>query len=63
MTRRPPPSIRLQRRGPVATLTVDRPEVRNALAPATVRELGEVVARLEDDEALAAVIVTDITGR
>ena len=58
MTRRPPPSIRLQRRGPVATVTVDRPEVRNALAPATIRELGEVVARLEDDEDLVAVIVT-----
>jgi hypothetical protein len=37
MTRRPPPSIRLQRRGQVATVTVDRPEVRNALAPATIR--------------------------
>ena len=37
MTRRPPPSIRLQRRGQVATVTVDRSEVRNALAPATIR--------------------------
>jgi enoyl-CoA hydratase/carnithine racemase len=58
MTRRSAPSIRLLRRGPVVTVTVDRPEVRNALAPATIRELGEVVARLEDDEDLAAVIVT-----
>lgn len=51
-------SLRLERVGAVVTLTVDRPAVRNALDTATIRELGGVLATLEDDDGLLAVVVT-----
>ncbi len=50
--------LRLERTGGIVTLTIDRPAVRNALAPATVRELREVVAGLEDDDDVRAVVLT-----
>ena len=51
-------SLRVERAGAVATLTIDRPEVKNALDPATIRELGEVVTGLEDDGDVLAVVLT-----
>jgi enoyl-CoA hydratase len=43
--------------GPVVTITIDRPEVRNCIAPQTHRELKEAWGRfLADDTALAAVL-------
>jgi len=51
-------SLRVERAGAVITLTIDRPEVRNALDPATIRKLGEVLTALEDDEDVLAVILT-----
>lgn len=50
--------LRVERTGAVVTVTIDRPAVKNALAPETIRELGEVVARLEDDEDVLAVVLT-----
>ena len=50
--------LRLERTGGIVTLTIDRPAVRNALAPATVRELREMVAGLEDDDDVRAVVLT-----
>ena len=58
MTARRLETITVERAGPVATMTVARPEVRNALDPATIRELDAVLATLEEDEALLAVVLT-----
>ena len=51
-------SLRVERAGAVATLTIDRPEVKNALDPETIRALGAVLATLEDDDELLAVVLT-----
>ena len=50
--------LRLERDGAVATLTVDRPEVRNALDTATVQELH---AALEEVRSWRAAVLT-VTG-
>jgi enoyl-CoA hydratase len=42
----------------VAVLRVNRPEVRNALDLATVRELTAAVAALSDDDAVGAIVIT-----
>ena len=41
----------------VATLTLNRPEARNAMSPALVRELGEALARLEADPEARVVVL------
>jgi enoyl-CoA hydratase len=46
----------------VATLTIRRPEVRNAIDLATMDELDRAVAALEADRALQAAIVTGAGG-
>lgn len=48
--------LRLEIEGPVATITLDRPEVRNAQTPAMWLALGEVGRRLPDD--VRVVVVT-----
>ena len=58
MSAAPPTGLRLERAGAVVTLTIDRPAVRNALAPATIRALREVVAGLEEDDGVLAVVLT-----
>ncbi len=58
MDRAPEASLRVERTGAVVTLTIDRPAVKNALDPATIRELGEVVTGLEDDGDVLAVVLT-----
>ena len=52
------PFLRFERRGAVATVTVDRPEARNAMTPAMyfgIRYAIDLVAR---DEALAGLLIT-----
>jgi enoyl-CoA hydratase len=44
--------------GPVATLTVSRPQVRNAADQATVEEIDRALAQVEADSALRVLIVT-----
>lgn len=51
-------SCRLERRGPIALLTLDRPQVLNALDPAAHRELDAVFDHLRDDDDVRVVIVT-----
>jgi len=50
--------IRFRVDSAVATLTVDRPEVRNALDTETVREIHEALDRLEADRSARVLIVT-----
>ena len=49
--------IRYERRGPVAVITIDRPERMNAIGARTHRELVDAWTRFrDDDEALVAVL-------
>jgi enoyl-CoA hydratase/carnithine racemase len=50
--------VALLRDGPIATVTLDRPERRNALSDALLTELGTVFGELRDDAATRVVIVT-----
>ena len=51
-------SCRLEQRGHVALVTLDRPEVLNALHPAAHRELDAVFDRLRDDDDVRVIVVT-----
>jgi enoyl-CoA hydratase/carnithine racemase len=51
------PSILLERDGPIATLTMNRPERRNALSLALMRELTTALRALGEDRAVRAVIL------
>jgi 2-(1,2-epoxy-1,2-dihydrophenyl)acetyl-CoA isomerase len=46
----------------VAVLTMNRPERRNAFSPAMVTALARVLADVEDDEAVGAVVLTGAGG-
>jgi enoyl-CoA hydratase len=48
----------VERRGPVAVLTINRPEKLNALTRATLGELGACVATLAADSELRALVIT-----
>lgn len=50
--------IRLEKDGGIATLTVDRPEVRNALDAQTVAEVHAALDELESDVDLRVLIIT-----
>lgn len=50
--------IRWEVDGGIATLTVDRPEARNALDADTVREIHAVLDQLEADDSIRVLIVT-----
>jgi enoyl-CoA hydratase/carnithine racemase len=51
-------NVALSREGPVATVTLDRPELRNSLSDAMLGELAEAFGALRDDAATRVVIVT-----
>jgi len=43
---------------PIATVTLDRPKVLNALSPEVVREINEALRDLDADEGIRAVVIT-----
>ena len=43
---------------PIATITLDRPKVLNALSPAVIAELGQALRELDADDAIRAVVIT-----
>src|SRR5687768_4739218 len=49
--------VTLDVRGDVAVLTIDRPQVRNAIGFATMRQLGEAIAAVADSPARVLVLV------
>ena len=49
--------VRLDRDGPVRTLTLDAPDRRNALVPAMVEELTAACDEIDGDAAAGAVVV------
>lgn len=50
--------VRLERRGPVGVLIIDRPDRRNALSRDTLIALGRLGRELVDDPAIKALVVT-----
>ena len=51
-------NVIVEKRDGVGILTLNRPKVLNALSRALTRELDEAVREMEDDESVAAVILT-----
>ncbi len=56
-------AILLDHDGPVATITINRPQARNALDPASAGELGRVIAAVEADDRVSVVLLTGAGGR
>ena len=50
--------LRYETDGPIATITLDRPERLNAITGQTMAEIGEALARLAADESVTVGIVT-----
>ncbi len=55
-------TVRYETDGPVAVVTIDRPEVRNAVDGPTAAELAAVFRRFDADAALAAAVLTGAGG-
>jgi len=51
-------NVKLEKKGPIAYVTIDRPKVLNALNMATMEELGEVFTDLAADREVRVVILT-----
>jgi enoyl-CoA hydratase len=56
-------TVRYEIRGPLALLTIDREERRNALSPEVIGELVEGLARAGGEEAVRVVVVTGAGNR
>jgi enoyl-CoA hydratase/carnithine racemase len=55
-------TVRFEVRGPVALVTIDRPEVRNAVDGPTAKELAAAFRRFDGDDALAVAVLTGAGG-
>jgi isohexenylglutaconyl-CoA hydratase len=58
----PHETLIVERNGQVLTVTMNRPEARNALSPVMVRELTEVFLQTRDDAEVRAVVLTGAGG-
>jgi enoyl-CoA hydratase len=58
MARSKTSSVRIDRRPPLCVITVDRPEVRNAVDRPTAEALARAFRNFENDDALAVAILT-----
>ncbi len=54
--------VRYETDGPVAIVTIDRPEVRNAVDGPTAAQLAEAFRRFADDESLNVAVLTGAGG-
>ncbi len=55
-------SIRYEVDGPVAVVTIDRPEVRNAVDGPTAAELADAFRRFDADDDLLVAVLTGADG-
>jgi enoyl-CoA hydratase len=55
-------SVRFETRGAVAIVTLDRPQVRNAVDAATAEALADAFRRFDADDALAVAVLTGAQG-
>jgi enoyl-CoA hydratase len=58
----PEPNVRVEADGPVAIVTIDRPERRNAVDPATARALASVLRAFDADEDHHVAVLTGAGG-
>jgi len=54
--------VRYETDGPVAVVTINRPQARNAVNPATARALAESFRRFDADAALSIAILAGAEG-
>ena len=57
-----PDAVRVDRAGPVATVILERPAVRNAVDPATAAALAAAFASLDDDPAIHSIVLWGAGG-
>jgi enoyl-CoA hydratase len=57
------PTVRIEHEGPVLTLTIDRPDARNALNPSVLRELVDAMTSATDDPEVRVVVLTGAGDR
>src|SRR5256714_5038059 len=50
--------IKVEIEAPIATITLDRPKVLNALSPAVIAEVGGALQDFDADESIRAVVIT-----
>ena len=55
-------TVRFEQDGPVAVVTIDRPEVRNAVDRPTAEALADAFRRFDADESLAVAVLTGANG-
>jgi len=55
-------NVRYETDGPIATVTIDRPQVRNAVDATTRLELADAFRRFDADDALAVAVLTGANG-
>jgi len=55
-------SVRYELRNRIATVTIDRPEVRNAVDVPTAQELAEAFRRFDEDDAALVAVLTGAGG-
>ncbi|HET7467085.1 MAG TPA: enoyl-CoA hydratase-related protein [Candidatus Dormibacteraeota bacterium] len=51
-------NIKVDLEAPIATITLNRPKVLNALSPAVIAEIGQALRDLEADDSVRAVVIT-----
>ena len=56
------PVLLVERDGPIAILTLNRPEARNALSPALVLALGKELTRAAEDPEVRVIVLTGAGG-
>jgi enoyl-CoA hydratase len=56
-------NITVERDGPIAVLTLNRPEVRNAIDEAMVREIHDALKEMEGDDTIGCLIFTGAGGK
>jgi enoyl-CoA hydratase len=55
-------TVRLETSGPILTVTIDRPDVRNAVDRKTAAELAEAFTAFDNDDDLAVAVLTGAAG-
>ncbi|WP_205895146.1 enoyl-CoA hydratase-related protein, partial [Metapseudomonas otitidis] len=55
-------SIRVEKHGPITTLTIDRPQVRNAVDRPTAEALAAALRAFEADDAARVAVLTGSGG-
>jgi enoyl-CoA hydratase len=57
-----PPTVQVDRRGPVTVVTIDRPERRNAVDPATATALLDAFTAFDGDDSSSVAVLTGAGG-